>query len=331
MAADDNRAMNTTLSSSSPPHGVLRLSEWGLIHAAGADTRPFLHGQLTNDVQKLAPGRARLAGYCSAKGRLLASFVIWPAADDGVWLACSADLLPPTLKRLSMFVLRAKCKLTDAAPERVLWGAAGPAADAWLGAEPSTPWQMVEHDAMAVIRLPDAMVDGAPVRRCLAALPVDTTPALLPETPELSADAWRALEVVSGVPRIVAATSEQFVPQMVNLELVGGVSFDKGCYPGQEIVARSQYRGTLKRRMFVLAGDAPMSAGQEVFNSDDPAQPVGLVVLAGRWDDGPWTALAELKLSARGSGSLHLGAADGPLMQVGALPYEIPSDTAAAA
>jgi folate-binding protein YgfZ len=213
----------------------------------------FLHGQLTQDVQHLQPGQARLAGYCSPKGRLLASFVMWPQADDEVLLACSADLLPPTLKRLSMFVLRAKCKLDDAAADWALWGLAG-------------------ATALQAVRQPVAL-GAAPGRRQRAAAPARCTgrrPApwrvrcwrsrrrqLAPAAPALAAEAWLALEAASGVPRIVAATVEQFVPQMVNLELVGGVNFQKGCYPGQEVVARSQYRGTLKRRAFAVQADGP--------------------------------------------------------------------------
>jgi len=123
--------------------------------------------------------------------------------------------------------------------------------------------------------------------------------------------------------RISAATVEQFVPQMVNLEVVGGVNFQKGCYPGQEVVARSQYRGTLKRRAYVVQGPAAMRPGQEVFEETDPAQPAGMVVLAGE-HGGSFAALVELKIAAAEQGALHLERADGPRLQVGALPYALP-------
>ncbi len=143
--------------------------------------------------------------------------------------------------------------------------------------------------------------------------------------PALSDDVWRWLEVQSGVPRIVAATVEQFVPQMVNLEVVGGVNFQKGCYPGQEIVARSQYRGTLKRRGYLLEADTAVAPGQEVFNDADPGQPAGMVALAGALGGRP-VALVELKIAALEGGTLHLGAADGPLLKPRALPYAIPAE-----
>ncbi|MFT3821784.1 MAG: folate-binding protein [Rubrivivax sp.] len=311
------------MTSSTLPRGVLRLADWGLIRAHGPDVRSFLHGQLTQDVQGLQPGQAKLAGYCSPKGRLLASFVIWAGMADEVFLACSADLLAATLKRLSMFVLRAKCKLEDVSAQQFAWGAAGDDALNLLGS--LAPWQLREDEGRIAIRLPDAQLDGQPVPRALLLQPA-AAPAL--PGPALDAQAWAALEALSGVPRIVAATSEQFVPQMVNLELVGGVNFQKGCYPGQEVVARSQYRGTLKRRGFVVSGAAAMQPGQDVFHSADPEQPAGLVALAGRLAPDRHVALAELKLAALDGGSLHLGTADGPPLTLGSLPYAVPLDAA---
>jgi hypothetical protein len=326
MGADDNGRMDAPsamLTTPALPDGALRLSDWGLIRATGADARSFLHGQLTQDMQHLAAGQARLAGYCSAKGRLMASFVVWPTADDELLLACSADLLPATLKRLSMFVLRAKCKLSDASAEFALWGVAGASAAALVGT--LSPWQQRNDGTRQIIRLPDARLEAAHVPRALVALPVAEA---APSLPALDAAAWAALEVRSGVARIVAATAEQFVPQMVNLELVGGVNFQKGCYPGQEVVARSQYRGTLKRRAFLVTGAVPMTAGQEVFHSADPEQPAGLIALAGTLGGGRHDALAELKIAATTEGTLHLGGADGPPLSLAALPYAVPLETA---
>ncbi|MCY7314599.1 MAG: folate-binding protein [Rubrivivax sp.] len=307
--------------------GAVQLDDWGVIRASGADAQRFLHGQLTQDIEHLEPGAARLAGFCSAKGRLLASFVIW-RSGDAVLLACSADLLPAALKRLQMFVLRAQCKLTDASAELRLWGLAGAAATEALGATaPAAVWTTARvGDAdvdVEVVRLPDGAADGHPVPRWLWA--GDAPP---PALPALDAELWRGLEAASGVARIVNATVEQFVPQMINFELVGGVNFQKGCYPGQEIVARSQYRGTLKRRAQVLHAGVPLLPGQEVFHDADPGQPAGRVVLGGAGADGSHIGLVELKLSALAGGTLHLAAAEGPLLSVGALPYAIPMEPA---
>ncbi|WP_374565546.1 folate-binding protein YgfZ [Ideonella sp.] len=314
-------ASNSTLAL----QGAVRLSDWGVIRARGADAASFLQGQLTNDVAGLAPGQATLAGYCSVKGRLLASFVIWSPAAEEFLLACSADLLAATLKRLSMFVLRAKCKLSDASAEVALWGLAGQAAtDPWGDHHPAAPWAV--HVASAteqLVRLPDA----AGVPRWLLAQAAD---AAAPALPALADAHWRGLEAASGVVRIVAATADQFVPQMVNFEIVGGVNFKKGCYPGQEVVARSQYRGTLKRRAMLLAlpaAEPAMAAGQEVFHDADPGQPGGMVALAGLGPDGAQLGLVEVKLAlAQAPGAFHLGAADGPVLALQPLPYPLPVD-----
>ena len=295
-------------------HGAARLTDWGVIRAVGADSLKFLHGQMTQDFEHLVQGSARLAGFCSAKGRLLATFVAWRRGDDEVLLACSADVLPAVLKRLSMFVLRAKCKLSDATADVPLWGVAGPLAPG------AAVWDRVEQNSADAIRLPDGQTAGHAVQRWLWA------GSAAPAMTLLDASTWLGLEASSGVARVMAATVEQFVPQMINFELVGGVNFQKGCYPGQEIVARSQYRGTLKRRAQVVRSALLLQAGQEVFHAADPGQPAGRVVLAGTLPvDGP-VALVELKLAALESGTLHAGAADGALLQLSALPYAIPAE-----
>jgi len=295
------------------PDGALPLTHWGLIRARGPDAVSFLQGQLTNDIAAIGVLQARLAGFCSAKGRLQASFIVWKLADDDLLLACAASVLASTLKRLSMFVLRAKCKLNDASAEFALHGAVGQTARALLGDLPAWSGRAIDGGG-SLVRLPD--VDG--VARCLVAS--HQPPAAAP----LSDAVWRALEVRSGIPLIEAATVDQFVPQMLNYELVGGVDFRKGCYPGQEIVARSQYRGTIKRRMFLFEStSASLAAGQEVFHSDDPAQPAGMIVNAA-----DALALVEVKLGALERGSLHAGRIDGPLLSRRELPYVVPSDAA---
>ena len=315
MGSDDNRRMTTPYSLD----GAAPLAHWGVIRAQGADAAAFLHGQLTNDFALLDTSHARLAGYCSAKGRLLASFIGWKRSEDEVLLVCSADLLAPTLKRLSMFVLRAKCKLSDASAQWRLLGLAGPSATALLGqAAPTAVWGKAEQAGADVIRLPDT----TGTTRYLWAAPIEAAP---PALPVLDADAWRWGEVASGVVTIEAATVDQFVPQMLNYELLGGVDFKKGCYPGQEIVARSQYRGTIKRRTFLFESEGAAVAGQDVFHSADPGQPAGKVANTAprRSSAGGSRLLAEIKLAAMSEGTLHLGSAEGPLLQQIEMPYRV--------
>ena len=316
--------MTTTDLHGAPGGGALRLDDWGVILAEGPEAASFLQSQLTQSVQDLPPDKARLAGYCSAKGRLLATFVAWRPGAEQVALACSADLLPATLKRLSMFVLRAKCRLRDGADTVALWGLAGPAAAAWLGPEASRAAPMSSgtregHPTGRWIRLPDA---DATSRWLWAAGPADAPPPL----PTLPAAAWAWLEVRSGVARVVGRTVDHFVPQMVNLEIVGGVDFRKGCYPGQEVVARSQYRGTLKRRMMLVSASGPLAPADEVFHPADPGQPAGEVVLAAPGPAGAWAALVEVRRALLADGfKLSAGSVD---MQVEDLPYPLPAEAA---
>ena len=303
----------------------------GLIHAEGADTANFLHGQLSQDVQLLPVGQARLGAYCTAKGRMLADMLLWRQGEDGVRLLLSAALLPATIKRLSMFVLRAKVRLTDAcaatAPQPLTLRAVvglhliARLADSAGAKAPAANEVLTLPDGAQLVRLSDvqgvarAVWVGAPEQAVVA----DTLPAL-------PSAVWPWLEVMSAVPRIEAATVEQFVPQMINYELVGGVNFRKGCYPGQEVVARSQYRGTVKRRLHLASvhGAIAPRAGQEVFSATDTDQPCGMIVNAAAAPDGGWVCSLELKLE-RATAALHLGNAEGSVLQLMPLPYALPA------
>ena len=296
--------------------GVCRLADRGVIRARGADAGKFLQGQLTNDVLTLAPGAVRLAGFCSAKGRLQATFLIWRDGDDYL-LACPLSLLAPTLKRLSMFVLRAQCKLSDASAELELVGVAGPAATAMLG--DMAVWTRHDRGASSIVRLPDA----AGLERCLV-VAASGTEIDVAAAPALTLATWRWLDVESGIVTIEAATVDRFVPQMVNLELVGGVDFQKGCYPGQEVVARSQYRGTTKRRAFLFDCDVVPGLGQDVFAATEGGEAVGTIVNAAPHPEhAGGSALVEVRLAALEGAELRLGTSDGPRLHRRELPYAV--------
>lgn len=302
-----------------PLEGVCPLPHLGLLRCSGDDAATFLHNQLTQDVVLLQPDQARLAGYCNAKGRLQASFVLFKRTDNEILMVCRRDLLATTMKRLSMFVLRAKAKLSDATAEFDVWGLAG--ASAALLAPQAPPWKRLTLGHADVLTLYPAQ--GQPRAYWIAPR------GQAPQGPVLPEPLWLAGEVLAGVADVQQASFEAFVPQMLNLESVGGVSFKKGCYPGQEVVARSQFRGSLKRRTFLLLGDAPLHAAQEVYNSTDPVQPCGLIAQAATADWGGASfhlGLGALQTSAVGHGRLHLAAPDGPLLQVLPLPYALLDD-----
>ncbi len=300
-------------------NGVCALSHLGVIRAEGPDAASFLHGQLTQDFVLLGAEQARLAALCSVKGRMIASFIGIRPEPERVLLVCSADILPATLKRLSMFVLRAKVKLADASAQFALHGLAGSALAAnGIDAAAAPGQRSVVGDASAVSLYP---ADGAP--RALWIAPV-AAPA--PHGPALSETLWQWSEVRSGIVTITAPLLDAFVPQMLNYESVGGVNFKKGCYPGQEVVARSQFRGTRKRRAYLVRAPGPLSAGQEVFAEDDAEQPVGTVAQAAPSPDGGWAAVVSVQIAAIEAGGLHAGAADGPALTVDPLPYPLLED-----
>ncbi|XVJ69971.1 MAG: folate-binding protein YgfZ [Rhizobacter sp.] len=327
-----NLAVTAPASPAIPSRGAQRcpLTHWGVIRAIGVDAASFLHGQLTNDIQNLALGQARQAGYCSAKGRLLATFIVWRESQEELLLVCDRSVLASTLKRLSMFVLRAKCKLSDATEDRPLWGMWGrlDSTDAAAG-NAMTPWSVDDgSDANApasVVRLTDVEQHW----RVLWVGRNASAAAALKSNAELTE--WQRLQISSGLPMIEERTAEHFVPQMINYELIDGVNFQKGCYPGQEVVARSQYRATAKRRMFLFETSGSATAGTEVFHSADPDQPAGLVVNAVKQADGRTLLLAEVKLTALAQGSLHLLSSTGAVLEQCALPYPIPIEANAPA
>ena len=305
---------------------IAPLSHLGLIAATGEEAAHFLHNQLTNDVEHLNVTEARIAGYCSPKGRLLASMLIWKTADR-ILLQIPREIQAPIQKRLQMFILRTKAKLADISYELVTLGLAGPAAASalmpWFPELPLAIYDKVETAAGTLIRHSNAF--GIPRYQWI------TTPEQAMEAwPQLSAvlqptgpEAWRLAEIDGGVPHITVATQEQFVPQMINFELIGGVNFKKGCYPGQEIVARSQYLGKLKRRMMHASVTAEnVAAGTEIFSADDPGQPCGMVVNAARANPQTVDCLVEIKL-ASADAEVHLGSADGPLLSFQPLPYPL--------
>ena len=280
-------------SEASGAHGLADLQHWGVIQAQGPEAAHFLHQQLTNDLLLLGTPGARLLAYCSAKGRMLATMVALKPDAETVLLLLPREVLPATLKRLSMFVLRAKVKLTDATANFRLLGGVGNAVPAALAGPGVPTWAAAATQQGWAVRLPSSL--GLP--RALLCQPAGVAErAALPAT--LPAATWDWLEVRSGVVHIGAALADALVPQMLNYESVGGVNFKKGCYPGQEVVARSQFRGTLKRRAFVAHSADPLAAGQEVFHSADTEQPCGVVVAAAARPDGGWDAVVSMQIAA---------------------------------
>jgi len=335
---------------SAPPAAAAALADGALawlpgqsvLRVAGDDALRFLHSQTTNDVLQHSPGTARWHGYCSPKGRLLATMLAW-RDDASIRLLLPDSVVEAIRKRLTMFVLRSKVRIANESDAFVvlgLAGAAGAAALARLQLQAPAPMHVAATAApLTAIGLP-ALPAGAlgeasaEVPRWLLVVPLASIDsvwnALRATLAPIGSSTWRWTDVRSGIASIVAATSEQFVPQMLNLEAdaIGAVSFTKGCYPGQEIVARSHYLGKTKRRAFVarIAGPPQGGAREPAPGSDvvdAGGQPVGKVVVAAPSPHHAIDVLYEAQVAAAQQGAL---AADGQALQPLALPYSLPAE-----
>jgi folate-binding protein YgfZ len=308
--------MNTTL------EGVAPLTHSGLIRAQGEEAGKFLHNQLTSDFSLLGLSEARLAGFCNAKGRLQASFIGFKRSHTDILLICSPDLLAATCKRLSMFLMRAKAKLSDASSDFAVYGLAGSAATNAtqnIAGYTGKTWAKADFDAVSLITLYPA--DGVPRALWVAPAggPVPVGPAMTPEQ-------WAWGEVRSGIATVTQPIFEALVPQMLNYESVGGVNFKKGCYPGQEVVARSQFRGTLKRRAYLAHAESTLAAGDELYGPDDASQPCGLVVQAAAAPAGGFDAIVSMQITAFEAGGVRAQQVDGPLLALSPAPYPLLAD-----
>ncbi len=293
------------------------LPRLGLLSCTGDEARGFLHAQLTSDIAGLAEDEARAAGWCSAKGRLLATLLVMPH-DGGFLLQLPRELAPAVAKRLAMYILRAKAKLADVSENWAQFGIWGGAAAERLAAQgfavPTAP--------LRIARSPDGMVVQMAAQHFLALVPAAQRGRIQVIVSATDDEGWALEEIRAGRPQVVAATQDQFVPQMVNLERLGAVDFKKGCYPGQEIVARTQYRGALKRRMVRARVAAAAAAGDALFADDLPGQTSGTVANAAAMPEGGSELLAVAQISAlEGGRPLRLRSPDGPALELLPLPY----------
>jgi hypothetical protein len=304
---------------------VAPLADLGLIRVSGVDSATFLHNLLTNDINGIGPDGARFAGLCTAKGRLLALLLIWREGNDFL-LMLPREILPPILKKLSMYVLRAKVKLNDATAERALIGYSTAGAVSPAPTPGDLPAQLPRFGVAATaggqaIRLDDT--------RWLLALDPATAVSrwqeLAAAARPVGLAAWQWLEIVAGQPQVVAATQEAFVPQMLNMELpaVAGVSFSKGCYPGQEIVARTQYLGKVKRRTYRARLMTAPSAGVHVYAPETGDQHCGAIVSVAPSPAGGFECLVCVQSAAVEAGEVHVGALAGERLEFLPLPYDI--------
>jgi folate-binding protein YgfZ len=303
---------------------ICDLSHRGLIAVEGDDAFTFLQGQLTCDLNEVTPTRSRLGAWCSPKGRVLALFRV-VRAESGVLLELPASQLESTLRRLRLYVLRARVSLEEVSNDFVRVGLAGESTEDLI--ERLYGWALGAPDEMAAAggsrlirlhgRVPRYQFIGDP----------DGAKALWRAAMETLKPAgqniWSLLEIFSGVPEITQP--DEHLPQMINLDVLQGLSFKKGCYVGQEIIARTHHLGRLKRRMYLVAagsGDTPLP-GTSVIHATADSEAGQIVTSARRSETDGFVALAVLRIDAAEAGALHLGSADGPELELLTLPYSV--------
>jgi folate-binding protein YgfZ len=298
------------------------LSHEGVLAVRGVDAGKFLQGQLTCNLDYLSDAKATLGARCTQKGRMQSSFRIL-LEGDGCLLAMASELIEAQLADLKKYAVFSKSKLTDESAAWVRFGVQnGDAALVSLGLDlPQETDAVARNNELIAIRVSPARAElwvraeqASEIQARLASL-----------LTEGSLNDWLLGQIEAGIGQVFGSTREEFIPQMINLQAVGGVSFKKGCYTGQEIVARMQYLGKLKRRLYrlSLAGQELPEPGTALFSSVH-ASAVGNVVIAARAEHGV-QLLAVLQADAAESGDIHLGAADGPALQLSELPYILDS------
>jgi len=305
------------------------LSHYALIKASGDDVTEFLQGQFTNDIKLVTDNLSQLSAYCNPKGRILANFRIFKYKDDFV-LRLHADILEPTLKRLRMFIMRSKVELLDCGDELTRIGIAGENATTKLSSifttlPENTDESLTENDT-TIIKL------AGTVPRYEVYGPLETIKTLW-ETLENDAvsigkNSWDLLTIRAGIPEIVTATVEAFVPQMVNLQAINSLSFTKGCYPGQEVVARMHYLGKVKRRLYIASAEMdtlPMP-GQPIMTSAEKEEKAGQIVMASWSGDNIVELLAVLIIEKAENEALHIESHDGASLTLADLPYSLEKD-----
>lgn len=302
---------------------LCEVSQSALIRCSGADAQKFLQAQLTNDVAKVTTEMSQYTGYCTAKGRLLASFLLWQC-EDAYYLQLPSSIVDSVIERLRKFVLRAKVELANVRDEWRSFGLGGDNANPLLQelfpSVPGMPHEVAHSENASLLYLPGNRFQIVAKSKYAPML----WDALRKNIQPADARVWDWLDIRAGIPVILPQTQEQFVPQMVNFDLIGGVSFNKGCYPGQEIVARTKYRGQIKRRMFLAnieSNNAPQP-GDELYSSAIGDQAAGMIVNAAPSPEGGYDALAVVQTGSIGAG-VHLRSPAGEKLRFLPLPYAV--------
>ncbi len=306
---------------------ICDLSHYALLAISGTDSDNFLHSQFINDVQSLDENHSQLNGYCNPKGRLIANFRVFKR-NETTYLRFPAEMVESIIKKLGMYRMRSQVSIENVSNSFVRIGLSGKTADKKLAevldAMPSEVNEARYCSNLTVIRVPgitpsyEVYSDEANIQDVWTQLDVDSAP--------VGPEAWKLIEILAGIPHITLPNSEKFVPQMLNYQVIDGLSLTKGCYPGQEIVARMHYLGKLKKRMYLarIKSDSRPATNQDLYSSkDDTGSRTGSIVNVERHPDGGYAALAVIQIEDAQSTDIYLGDANGPKLEIAALPYKV--------
>ena len=297
------------------------LTSLGLIRVQGEDARDFLQGQLTNDIQAVTAKQAQLSAWCTPKGRMLALMLVFQQGDD-LYLQLPRERIEAVLKRLRMFVMRSRVILSDTSDELPIMALGGNCIAELLDDVPEDNFASRQSAGLSVIRFPGKQPLVQVIGEADALAPIREKAAM---TATAAGDSWWRLQNIrSGIPAIYDATAEAFIPQMLNLDLLGGISFNKGCYTGQEVVARMKYLGQIKRRMYLarfMTATEP-GPGDKLFSAHSKsAQGAGKIVDVQPSPAGGWEALVAAETSSVEAGDMRLGGAEGAVLEIQPPPY----------
>jgi len=303
------------------------LTHLGFISATGEEAQSFLQNQLSNDIKEISEQRSQLNAYCTAKGRALALFRVFQF-QDSYYLQLPGEQIEATLKRLQMFVLMTKVTLQNASDQFVAFGLAGPNSTQLMQTIVENPPQQDDH-CVTNENLIIGKISGPHPRYIIAGnyeAIISAWNQLKTQTTVCGNHAWSYLDIQAGLPQIYANNAEEFVPQMLNLHSVDGISFQKGCYPGQEVVARMHFLGKLKRRMYLahVNTDQAPQPGDLIFAEDSQAdQSIGRVVQSQPAPGGGFELQAVLQIASADNNPAHLNSPDGPNLSFRDLPYSV--------
>jgi len=321
-AADNQKAQSTDI--------ICDLSQFSTLVVAGDDAAEFMQGQFTNDVEQVNENNSQLNAFCNNKGRMVANFRLFKYQQN-YFFSVKNNLVDQSIKHLQNYILRSQVAIQDVSEQLIHLGVSGDNAAKLLSSFIDISSDEIDsvsfNEKYIVIRVASLHSNKTPRYEIFCSFEHAKTlwEIISAQVEAVNSSSWDYLNIQAGLPFINADTSEEFVPQMVNMDLINGVSFTKGCFTGQEIVARMHYLGKLKKRCFKvhIASENKPASGDKLFAENARAgQNTGMVIQAEKNSESGYDALAVIQIADTKS-KLFLNDADGAVVTVKELPYTL--------